>query len=51
MEHMEYKDRAQIYDEAIGHYGMESQIVVAIEELSECAKELCKVLRRKGDSG
>ena len=49
MEHMEYEDRAKVYEEAIERYGNELQIVVAIEELSECAKELCKVLRGKGD--
>ena len=49
MQHMEYKDRAKVYEEAIERYGVEKQMVVAIEELSECAKELCKAMRGKGD--
>lgn len=47
MEHMEYKDRAKVYEEAIGHFGVEKQAVVAIEEFTEFAKELCKALRGK----
>ena len=49
MQHMEYKDRAKVYEEAIERYGAEMQMVVAIEELSECTKELCKAMRGKGD--
>lgn len=49
MEHMKYEDRAKIYEEAVGQYGQGVQVIVAIEELSECAKELCKVLRGNGD--
>ena len=45
MKHMEYQERAKIYEEAIDHHGADGQVVVAIEELSECAKELCKALR------
>lgn len=32
-------------DRAINHYGAENQIIVAIEEMSELAKELCKNIR------
>lgn len=31
--------------EAIAHFGARQQIIVAIEELSELQKELCKFLR------
>lgn len=32
---------------AINNYGKQMQIIVAIEELSELQKELCKLLRGK----
>ena len=35
----------QILEDAIAHYGTRHQIIVAIEELSELQKELCKFLR------
>lgn len=35
----------EILESAIATYGAEKQIVVAIEELSELQKELCKFLR------
>ena len=38
-----------IYKEAIETFGPVTQLVVAIEELSELQKELCKYLRGKGD--
>ena len=37
-----------VLKEAIKHYGKEEQITVAIEELSELAKELCKAKRGIG---
>lgn len=39
-------DKTDIYREAMRQYGLENQIVVAIEEMSELQKELCKFLRR-----
>lgn len=45
-----YEEREKVYTNALIAYGEEKQCIVAIEELSECAKELCKVLRGKGDS-
>ena len=39
-------DRQQIYTRLLLEYG-DAQVVVAIEELSELQKELCKVLRHK----
>lgn len=46
---MEYKDRKKVYVQAVEQWGVEAQLVVALEELNECGKELCKVLRGKGD--
>ena len=37
-----------IYRRLIKHFGHKNQIIIAIEELSELQKELCKFLR--GDS-
>ena len=44
-----YEERQQVYTNALISYGEEKQCIVAVEELSECAKEICKVLRGKGD--
>lgn len=44
-----YEDRVKTYTNALIAYGEEMQMVVTIEELSECAKEICKVLRGKVD--
>ena len=38
MEHIEYKDREQIYHQALEHYGVNAQLVKAVEELSECSQ-------------
>lgn len=50
MNKIPYEQRQQIYTNALVAYGEEMQMVVAIEELSECAKEICKVLRGKGNT-
>ena len=44
-----YEERQQVYTNALIAYGEEKQCIVALEELSECAKEICKALRGKGD--
>lgn len=44
-----YEERLRTYTNALVSYGEEKQCIVAIEELSECAKELCKALRGNGD--
>ena len=49
MNKITYEERLTVYTNALVAYGEEKQCIVAIEELSECAKELCKVLRGKGD--
>ena len=49
MNQISYEERAKTYTNALITYGEVRQCVVAIEELSECAKELCKCLRERGD--
>lgn len=39
----------KIYDEAIDFFGVTSQKIMVIEEMSELTKELCKELRNRGD--
>lgn len=41
--------RLELYDELQKKYGIENQIIVAIEELSELGKELCKLLRNRSN--
>ena len=48
MNQISYEERVEVYKEALKQYGQEMQMVVAIEELAECQKEICKVLRGKG---
>ena len=50
MSKITYEERQRVYTNALIAYGEEKQCIVAIEELSECAKEICKVLRGKGDA-
>lgn len=38
-------ERSEILKNALKHYGANSQRIVAIEEMSELIKELCKVSR------
>lgn len=49
MNKIPYEERVKVYEQALETYGEGIQLIVAIEELSECAKEVCKVLRNKGD--
>lgn len=49
MKHINHEERTEVYADAIETYGPVAQLVVALEELSECQKEICKVLRDKGD--
>lgn len=37
--------RAATYTNALIRFGERSQMIVAVEELSECQKEICKILR------
>lgn len=42
-------DRQEVYRQARDVFGAHAQFVVALEELSEAQKEICKFLRGKGD--
>ena len=44
-----YEERKKTYLNALIWFGTAAQSVVAIEELSECQKEICKFLRGGGD--
>ena len=45
MNKITYEERMQVYTNALIHFGDKAQMIVAIEELSECQKEICKILR------
>ena len=49
MNQIPYKRRLQVYSDAVNLYGIDNQMIVALEELSECQKEICKILRGKGN--
>lgn len=40
-----YEQRQKTYLKALAAYGDRNQMIVAMEELSECQKEICKILR------
>lgn len=41
-----FNDKLRIVNEAIEKYGRDHQMMVAVEELSELQKEICKVARK-----
>ena len=45
MNKIDYSERCKTYTNAILAFGEQNQLIVAIEELSECQKEICKILR------
>ena len=45
----EAEARKLVYKRAVNQYGQMLQLVVAVEELSELQKELCKFIRGEGD--
>ena len=45
MKVMPYEERKKVYTNALIAYGDQKQMIVALEELSECQKEICKILR------
>ena len=46
---MDKQREQKIYDDAIDFFGVTSQKIMVIEEMSELTKELCKELRDRGD--
>lgn len=46
---MEKEQERKIYDDAIEFFGVTSQKIMVIEEMSELTKELCKELRNRGN--
>lgn len=49
MNKFDYAARVAVYEKAIARNGMLLQSIVAIEELSEAQKEICKLLREEGN--
>lgn len=45
MNKITYEERQKVYEATSNAYGVDAQTIVAIEELSELAKEICKWLR------
>ena len=45
MNKIKHEDRVLIYADALAMYGKATQLIVALEELSEAQKEICKALR------
>lgn len=45
MNKITYEERTQVYTNALIRFGDKAQMVIALEELSECQKEICKQLR------
>lgn len=45
MNKIPYEERAKVYTDALKTFGASTQLVVALEELSEAQKEICKALR------
>lgn len=49
MNKITYEERAKVYTAAADTFGATTQLIVALEELSEVQKEICKALRGKCD--
>lgn len=45
MSHTTHEERQKVYADALETFGVNTQLVVALEELSEIQKEVCKALR------
>ena len=45
MNKLTYSDRCKTYTDAMLAFGERNQLIVAVEEISECQKEICKILR------
>ncbi len=49
MNSIDHAARVAVYEKAIARNGVLLQAIVAIEELSEAQKEVCKLLREEGN--
>ena len=49
MNKIDYSERCKTYTNAMLAFGERNQLIVAVEELSECQKEICKILRGDDD--
>ena len=45
MNKISYEERAKVYTDALAAFGTGIQLIVALEEMSELQKEICKALR------
>ena len=45
MNRYNYEERAKVYADALATFGTGIQLIVALEEMSEVQKEICKALR------
>ena len=43
------EDLQRFYEELINHFGADVQMTIAVEEMSELQKEICKCKRSSGD--
>ena len=50
MNEITYDQRVEVYTDALVTFGERTQMVVALEELSECQKEICKYMRGYGNA-
>ena len=46
-----YEERKAIYEAALEKWGEQAQTMMAVEEMSELTKEICKLYRGKRDMG
>ena len=49
MNKVTYEQRKAVYDAALRTYGADAQTMMAVEEMSELTKEICKIGRGKQD--
>lgn len=49
MNQITYEERKAIYEEALERWGEQAQVQMAVEEMAELTKEICKIGRGKRD--